>query len=74
MLRDMARKTSQLADIAPDLSGSEGQILTAVVYSVTEAKKKKRSEIVAAIDHQGVNIYNVFRTIEIWDDVGLTVV
>ena len=56
----MAFHFHTLADIPQDLTGSAGQIFAADVHTFTASRKRKRSEIVTAIDHQGLNIYDVF--------------
>lgn len=48
-----------MAEIPHDLVGSSGQILAAEVHAVAGPKKRKRSELAVAIDHQGVNVYDV---------------
>ena len=48
-----------IADIPQDITGSSANILPSNVYAITGSQKKKRSETALAIDHQGVNIYDV---------------
>ena len=48
-----------LADIQQDLTGLHGNVLASEVLAVTGSKKRKRSELALAIDHQGINIYDV---------------
>ena len=54
----MIEKPYTLADLPPSLTGS-GEILAADVHTLTEAWKKKRSELALAIDHESVNLYDV---------------
>lgn len=58
-LRTMIEKPYTLADIPHDLTGPSGRILIGDVHAIAGSKKRKRSEIAVAIDHQGVNIYDV---------------
>lgn len=55
---DMIQKPYTLADLPPSLTGS-GEILTADVHTLVGALKKKRSELVVAIDNESVNLYDV---------------
>lgn len=55
----MIQRPYILAEKPQDYTGLEGQVITANVHSVSGAKKRKRSELAAAIDHQGINIYDV---------------
>lgn len=48
-----------LADIPHDHTGSSGRLLVGDVNAITGSKKRKRSEIAVAVNHQGVNIYDV---------------
>lgn len=55
----MIQKSYLLADIQQDLTGLPGNIFATDVLAVGGSKKRKRSELALAIDHQGINIYNV---------------
>ena len=55
----MMVKPYLLADIQQDLTGLPGNVLAADVLAVAGSKKRKRSELVLAIDRQGINIYDV---------------
>lgn len=57
--RTMAGMSYTLAEIPHDPTGSSGRILVGDVNAVADSKKRKRSEIAVAVDHQGVNIYDV---------------
>jgi tRNA(Phe) wybutosine-synthesizing methylase Tyw3 len=55
----MIEKTYTFADIPHDLTSSSGRIRVVDINAITGSKKRKRSEIAVAVDHQGVNIYDV---------------
>jgi hypothetical protein len=55
----MIQNPYTLAEISRDISGSSGKILSADVHAVAGSKKRKRTELVLAIDREGVNIYDV---------------
>jgi len=55
----MIEKPYTLADIPHDIPGALGRILIGDVHAIAGSKKRKRSEIAVAIDHQGINIYDV---------------
>ncbi len=40
-------------------SAGEGRVHAADIHSLAASRKRKRSELALAIDHQGVNIYDV---------------
>lgn len=48
-----------IATLPKPLQGKNGRILAAPVYSLTPSKKRKRHEVVVAVDGETVNIYNV---------------
>lgn len=50
---------SVLAQLPRPLHASTGRTQIGEVFSLTEAKKRKRYEVVAAVDGEAVNIYNV---------------
>ena len=50
---------SVLAQSPRPLHASTGKTQIGEVYSLTESKKRKRYEVVAAVDGEAVNIYNV---------------
>ena len=55
----MTYRPNIIAEISQDLASTSGQILTADVHAITGSKKRKRSELAVAVDHQGITIYNV---------------
>lgn len=48
-----------LANLPVSLHASQGKTFAADVHAVVGSKKRKRSELAVAIDHEGVNIYDV---------------
>lgn len=48
-----------LATLPQPLSGTEGKLYLGEVQSLADLKKRKRYEVVAAVDGESVNIYNV---------------
>lgn len=55
----MIEKPYVLAEIPKDITGATGHILTGDIHAIAGSRKRKRSEVAVAIDHQGVNIYDV---------------
>ncbi|KAK4695805.1 hypothetical protein P7C71_g2011, partial [Lecanoromycetidae sp. Uapishka_2] len=54
----MIQKPYTVAEISRDITGASGNILSADVHTVVGSKKRKRTELALAIDHEGVNIYD----------------
>ena len=50
---------SILAQLPRPLHASTGKTHIGDVYSLTDAKKRKRYEVAVAVDGEAVNIYNV---------------
>lgn len=50
---------SVLAKLPRPFEAKTGSTQIGEVYSLTASKKRKRHEVAAAIDGEGVNIYNV---------------
>ena len=48
-----------LTEIQQDLTGLHGNVLASDVVAVTRSKKRKRSELALAVDHQGIKVYDV---------------
>lgn len=55
---------SVLAQLPRPLHGSTGKTQVGEVYSLAESKKRKRYEVVVAVDGEAVNIYNVRKYIQ----------
>ena len=55
----MLENPHTLIDLPQDLLGQDSRIWASDVYSVTGARKRKRTELALAIDGETVNIYDV---------------
>lgn len=55
---------SVLAQLPRPLHASTGKTQVGEVYSLAESKKRKRYEVVVAVDGEAVNIYNVRKYIQ----------
>lgn len=55
---------SVLAQLPRPLHASTGKSQVGEVYSLAESKKRKRYEVVVAVDGEAVNIYNVRKYIQ----------
>jgi hypothetical protein len=56
---DWIESVYTLAPLPAPLDAKNGRISTSTVSSLTKGKKRKRSEIAAAIDGEGIYLYNV---------------
>ena len=56
---DMSQEVQVIAEIPQDILGLSGKILSSDVYGFSGTRKRIQSELALAIDHQGLNIYDV---------------
>ena len=57
----MIEAARTIAEIPRNITGTQGKIYSADVYGLAGTRKRKRTELALAIDHQGINLYNVIR-------------
>ncbi len=55
----MIEEPYTLAELPKNLITPKGKILTADVYGLVGSKKRKRSELVVALDNDSVKLYDV---------------
>ena len=51
-----------LANLPVSLHASQGRTFAADVHTLVGSRRRKRSELAVALDHEGVNIYDVQST------------
>ena len=55
----MLQSPQVLAKLPKSLEGDKSRIYAADVHTVARGKKRKRSELVVAVDNESINLYNV---------------
>ena len=63
----MIRNATILSELPKSPWGEKGKISTADVYAIGMNKKRKRSELVTAIDGESINLYDVGNYIRVVD-------
>ena len=59
--QDWIESVYSLTTLPAPLSGKNGLITGSAVSSLSQGKKRKRSEIATAIDGESINLYSVWR-------------
>lgn len=60
-----------VAEIPSYSTTHHSHVFSSNVYAISNNKKRKRSEIALAIDRQGVNIYDVYDTVDSSENKGV---